>query len=273
MLKRHIVAAACALGFSLSAAAADFNSADALFAKRDAGRATNKKIREAYEAIIKQGAKKSDLVRAVEGIGRSYLYEGGYLLSLNSAEDRAERKKLFRACWSEVAERISPTKLGYSTPQYWYLRAACLAQEAQVATAAERLANLGKLNEAFSKGLAVSGGDNYEGGGLLRVKAAVKGNPEAKGLPGGLYNPSEALKLIDDAIESEAYSGQAEGFLFCENYRRKVEILNTLGRKQEAKELAANTITDFTTYLNEGLIPEFIRAETAGCIKEVKKLD
>lgn len=271
MLKRQVLAAACVLGLSTFAAAADFTTADSLFAKRDQGRAAVQEARAAYNAIVAQGAKDTDLVRAVEGVARTYLYEGGYLLSLDKPEERAERKKVFNTCWTKEVEAISPAKLGYSSPAYWYLRASCLAQEAQVSSVLERLANLPKLNDALDKGLASSGGDAYEGGGLLRVKAAVKGNPEAKGLPGGLFNPEEALKLIDRAIASPASPGNAEGFLFCENFRRKADILNTLGRAAESKALSAQTVTDFTGYLADGLVPEFIRAETVGCLKEVKK--
>ncbi len=271
MQKLNLFAATCALGLSLTAAAADFSTADALYAKRDEGRSSALKAREAYEQIVAQGAKDTDLVRAVEGVARTYLYEGGYLLSIDKADEKAERKKVFHDCWTVAVENMSPAKLGFSSPAYWYLRASCIAQEAQVSSVLERLANLPKLNDALDKGLAAPGGDTYEGGGLLRVKAAVKGNPEAKGLPGGLYNPEEALKLIDRAIAAGAYPGSVEGFLFCENFRRKVDILNTLGRGAESKALAASTVSDFGTYLEQGLIPESIRAETVGCIKEVKK--
>lgn len=270
MLKlKAFVSIAALICFSNVLNAADFSKADALFAKRDEGRAATQAARDAYRAIVDQGAKDTDLVRAVEGLARSYLYEASALLRSDVPEEKVQKKKLFNECWNSIVETISPSKLGYSSPIYWYLRASSMAQEAEISTSFERLTNLPKLNEAFEKGLASSGGDTYEGGGIKRVKAAVKGNPEAKGLPGGLYNPLEALKIVDEAIASEAYPGQVEGFLFCENFRRKINILNTLERTSEAKSLADSTVSDFGNYLSEGLIPEFIRAETLHCLKQV----
>jgi hypothetical protein len=260
----------CAISLSAQGFATDFSTADELFAKRDQGREATLAARAAYKAIIDQGAKESDLVRAVEGLARTYTYEGSALFDASIPEQRAAKKKTFNECWNSVADLISPSKIGYSTPNYWYIRATCLAQEAELATALERLTNLPKLNEAFEKGLSVAGGDIFEGGGIKRVKAAVKGNPEAKGLPGGLYNPEEALKIVDEAINAEAYPGNAEGFLFCENFRRKVNILKVLNRQKDAQSLAQSTAADFTEYLEQGLIPEFIRAETAHCVKQIK---
>ncbi len=254
----------------ISAFAVDFSTADSLFAKRDQGKDATLAARAAYRTLVEQGAKDSDLIRAVEGLARTYTYEGAVLFNANIPEQRAAKKKTFNECWNSVADLISPAKIGYSTPNYWYIRATCLAQEAELATAIERLTNLPKLNEAFEKGLATPGGDIFEGGGIKRVKAAVKGNPEAKGLPGGLYNPEEALRIVDEAIASEAYPGNSEGLLFCENFRRKVNILNTLQKNTEAKALVASTISDFTSYLEQGLIPEFIRAETQHCINQMK---
>jgi len=277
MVKKQLLAA-LALGMSMSAHAADFSEADAKFALRDTSRAATLEARAAYKAIIDQGVTGEELVRAGEGYLRAYIYEGVRYTSLVSetapvnpapaGEGRESRKALFGECWSKAAETLAPAKLGFESPVYYYFRASCIAYEAEVSTALERLMNLVKLNKALETGLATTGGDTFEGGGLMRVKAAVLGNPEAKGLP-GVYNPKQALVLIDQALASEAFPGNLEGVLFCENFRRKIGIQIELEAKADALALAEQTLGDFQSYLDNGLLPEFIRAETVECLKTV----
>lgn len=272
MLSKPMYAFVFTLALSSAAKAetlVDFAQADELFAQRDVNRETVQAARAAYQSLVSQSAKGSaDLVRAAEGVARSYLYEINAYLDLKIDAQKKERKALASDCWRKSLEVINPANLGFDSPVYWYFRSNCISREAEVSNSLERLINLPKLNEAFDKGLLSPGGEIYEGGGIKRVKAAVKGNPEAKGIPGGLYNPDEALKLIDAAIESEAYPDNAPGNLFCENYRRKVSLLIELKRNDEAKALAEQTITDFTAYLADELIPGFIKPETVICINE-----
>lgn len=264
---------ALALGSHTQAKAVDFSEADALFAQRAESREKIQAARAAYQSLAAQSAKgSSDLIRAHEYMARSYLYEMNAYLNVNVDTEKKERKALAGECWRKSLEAINPTNLGFQSPVYWYFRANCLTREAEVSNAIERLANLAKLNEAFDKGLAAPGGEIYEGGGVKRVKAAVKANPEAKGIPGGLYNPEEALKLIDSAIETEAYPDNAPGNLFCENYRRKVSVLIELKRSADAKALAEQTVADFTAYLADDLVPQFAKAETSLCIKETQSI-
>lgn len=264
---------ALTLGSYTQAKAVDFSQADALFAQRAEGREKVQAARAAYQNLAAQSAKgSSDLIRATEYIARSYLYELNAYLDLNVEAQRKERKQLAADCWRKALETINPTNLGFQSPVYWYFRANCISREAEVSTALERLTNLSKLTESFDKGLAAPGGDIYEGGGVMRVKAAVKANPEAKGIPGGLYNPEEALKLIDAAIATDAYPNNAPGNLFCENYRRKVSVLIEMKRNAEAKALAQQTVDDFTAYLDEELVPDFIKPETTVCIKETQSI-
>jgi curved DNA-binding protein CbpA len=264
---------ALALGSFTQAKAVDFSEADALFAQRAESREKIQAARAAYQTLAAQSAKgSSDQLRATEYMARSYLYEINAYLNLNVDADRKERKALAGECWRKSLESINPTNLGFQSPVYWYFRANCLTREAEVSNAIERLANLAKLNESFDKGLAAPGGEIYEGGGVKRVKAAVKSNPEAKGIPGGLYNPEEALKLIDSAIDSEAYPDNAPGNLFCENYRRKLSVLIELKRNADAKALAEQTVADFTAYLADDLVPQFVKPETELCIKETQSI-
>lgn len=269
MLKKILVPFALATTVSANAFAADLAEADALFAKRDGSVENTKAARAAYQAVIDSGVKDADLVKAAEGLLRTYIYEGNALIAKDSDENKKARKAVFAEC-NKAVETISPANLGSDSPVYFYFKASCTAYEAEVSGVLERLVALPKLLATLASGLSTAGGDTYEGGGLKRVKAAVKGNIEAKGLPGGLFNPEEALTLINEAIEAPAYEGNVDGFLFCENFYRKAVTLNTLEKKAEAKELAAQTVTDFTAYLTDGLIPELIRAETSHCISQVK---
>lgn len=278
MFKKTYACVFTFLGLSASAFGADsvsaekFAAADALFAARDSSTESILAARGAYQSIIDAGAKDSDLVRAVEGLARTYLYEGKVLVGKSTDAEKKKRKAIFNQCWTKAVDPINPRKFGSGTPVYYYWKAACMAQEAEVSGSLERLVNLPTLLDSFSKGLETDGGQIYEGGGIKRVKAAVKGNVEAKGLPGGLYNPEESLKLIDEAIAAEAYPGNAEGFLFCENYYRQATILQTLERNDEAKAVAETLVTDFTSYLADGLIPEIVRVETSHCIEQTKLL-
>jgi hypothetical protein len=248
-------------------------------------------VSSAYEAVLGQltKAEVADAVRAVEGILRTYVYQGtlkstlaegtelkdatGKVIGVVAAgEGRETRKKIFNECWKVAAEKLTTAEANTS-PTYYYFRASCIAYEAEVSNVFQRLALIPLLENTLRDGLANPSNVNYEGGGLLRVRAAVKGNPEAKGLPGGLYNPDEALKLIDQAIDTAAAPGNAEGILFCENFRRKIITLKELKKTSEAKSLAEQTLVDFPSYLQEGLIPEFIRAETNDCLKNVTDLN
>ncbi len=271
MVKKQWIAA-LALGFSMSAQAADFSEADAKYALRDTSIAATQEARAAYKAILDQGAKDADLIRAAEGYLRATIFEGTHFYTTVGDTDRAARKKIFNECWKVGAEALNPTALGFQSPAYYYFKASCIAYEAEVSNVLSRLTLLPELNKTLEAGLVTQGGTTYEGGGLLRVKAAVKGNPEAKGLPGGLYNPVEALNLVNQALASEAYHGNAEGALFCENFRRKIITLNELKNYTESLATADQALTDFPAYLEEGLIPEFIRAETADCVKTITEL-
>ncbi len=279
MLKSNLIGSLAIAAFAVSAQAQTngtlseaFVKADELFAARDNGLDATLAAKAAYQAIIAQGAKDADLVRAVEGLARATYFQGEVLTDKATDAGKKARKAIFNECWNGVIAPIAPENLGYESPVYYYFKGTCLAHEAEVSSVLERLVNLPKLLDTFTKGLLAPGGDIFEGGGLKRVKAAVKGNVEAKGLPGGLYNPDEALKIVEEAIAAPAADGNAEGFLFCENFYRKALILSTVDRKADAKAVAEQTLADFEGYQADGLIPEFIRAETVHCLETVKDL-
>jgi hypothetical protein len=263
MVIKHLLAA-FVLGTSLSAAAADFSDADAKFAVRDQGTGTENVLatRAAYKAILAEGVTGDELVRATEGVVRTLIFEGTRFHGTTLDADRAARKTIFSNCLTAV-EGMNPEALKSDSPSYYYFKASCIAYKAEVSSPFERLVALGQLSQTVDKGLTFKEFENFEGGGLKRVKAAVLGNPEAKTVPNA-YQPKVAKKLIEEAIATP------EGSIYCENYRRQVGILVELGDKAGALTIAEQTISDFQSYLADGIIPESIRAETADCIKTVQ---
>lgn len=266
MMDKQLLAGAL-LFCSLQAFGTDFSEADAKFARRDFDLATTLAARAAYKSILDVASKDADKLRAAEGFLRTFLYEGTHYHSLDTAEGQAARKVVFEDCWANAAESIRPTALGFETPAYYYFRTACLAYDAQVSTYDQQLELIPPLVDGIQKGLILEDGTNYEAGGLFRVAAAVKYNPAAKPLPGGLYNPEEALQLIDFAI-----AAQPLGSLYCENFSHKARNLLVLERPVEALTLIESSITGFEAHLGAGEIPEYFRAETLDCLILLRQL-
>ena len=59
--------------------------------------------------------------------------------------------------------------------------------------------------------------------------------------------------------------------MFCENFRRKINVLEELDRIDEAKELASTTIEEFEFLLDLEEIPEVIISETRHCLNKVSE--
>ncbi|MES2744007.1 MAG: hypothetical protein V4655_01210 [Bdellovibrionota bacterium] len=282
MLKKSLLSAAFVLGTVASTSAfsqaADFTSADALFAIRDQGAdgglANTLAARAAYQAIVSAGATQADLTRAIEGVARTYYFQGEVLIGKSTDAEKKARKAVWNECWKKAVEPLSPANFGSLNPVYFYFRASCMAHEAEVSTVVERVVQLPTLLKTFSDGNKQTTEQlAYEGGGLARVQAAINGNIEAK--PLGIFKPEEALALVDSSIVSSGYSVNPEaaatsGDFFCENFYRKATILSVYEQVPAALELANQTVADFTAYLSEeGIIPESIRAETQHCVKQV----
>jgi hypothetical protein len=272
MMDKQLLAGALFFS-SLHAFATDFTEADAKFAQRDVSLEATLDARAAYKALLDEASSTMDKVRAAEGYLRTYMYEGTHYHSLDDEAGREARKQVFSSCWSQASETISPVILGYETPVYYYFRSACLAYDAQVSTLEGKVELVPKLLDTLQKGLQATGGADYEAGGLYRVAAAVKYNPAAQEVPGGLFNPEEALVLIDQAIAAKPYpEGHIAGNRYCENFSHKVRNLIVLGKPLAALSLATQSLTDFEAYMNAGEIPEVIRAETMDCLTLLTQL-
>ncbi|SME88332.1 hypothetical protein [Pseudobacteriovorax antillogorgiicola] len=250
---------------------AQFKTADDLFALREGSVENTQAARQKYLEIADSGVKGADLVRAIVGAARTLIYEGEALTGMTSDDDVQTRRALFKDCFDNVTQKINPANLGYASPAYYYFTASCMGYYAQVSGTLENLANVKRLNDTLNAGYETQGGNSYEGGGLNRVKAAVTSNPKAKPIPGGLYNPEAALVLINDAIASEAYPGNYEGTLFCENYRRKVDVLVELERPADAKATADQAVEEFEFLLELEEVPAVLVAETKHCVAKIQE--
>lgn len=248
-----------------------FDEADALFDQREGNEAVTIEAREAYLAIANSGVTGSDLIRAVVGASRTYVYQGEALVETKEGADYYKRRDIFGEC-RETIEMISPEAIGSGVRQYYYFKAACMAYYAQVSGTLENLGLVGPLQETLDVGLTVPGGDTYEGGGLKRVKAAVQSNPKTKPIPGGYYNPELALELINEAIDSFADGDSYDGWISCENQRRKVNVLIELERQDEAVAVGEAAVADFNLYLEFDFVPSEITAETVHCIEEIETI-
>jgi hypothetical protein len=285
MLKKSLLGAAFALGTAAAApafaqTAADFTQADALFALRDQGTdgglANTLAARAAYKAIAAT-ATEADLTRAIEGVARTYYFQGEVLIGKTTDAEKKARKAVWNECWKSVIEPLSPANFGSLNPVYFYFRASCMAHEAEVSTTLERVVQLPTLLKTFTDGAKQTEEQlAYEGGGFARVQAAVYGNIEAK--PLGLFKPADAIALVEGAMLSPGYSvnpdvAPTSGDFFCENYYRKALVFSVDNQVPAAIEFANQTAADFTAYLSEeGIIPESIRAETQHCVKQIKEL-
>lgn len=246
----------------------DFTAADDLYAQRENNPLKVRQAREAYRSLL-PGLTGSDLLYAVTQMNRTYFYEGEALTpKVGAGRDR--RRALFGECWKTTNELIAPSKLGYEAIEYYYWRASCLALYAEVSSTVENLRNISLLRKSFTKGKELD--ISYEGGGLYRAEAGVIANPKAKPIP-GLYNPNEALKLVNAALEQAPYPGTSNGgSSFCENYRRKALTLRELGRVAEAKELLESSLDEFKMLDELEMLPEGLEPETRFCMRVLEEL-
>lgn len=247
------------------------------FALRSKGAVYTQEARKLFLEVASSTKDASQKVEAISYAARTLIYEGE-AQNLMTGEGKENRRKLFSSCFKKVVPQISPAKLGYESPAYYYFTASCMGYYAQVSGTIENLGNIGKLNSVLAAGYAVENGDLFEGAGLKRVQAAVRSNPKAKPIPGGLYNPRVALELVNSAIDSSAYPGSVAGNMFCENFRRKIDVLIELADNEndanyllEAKEVGEYVNEEFSLLLDVEEIPSRMVAETRHCMKKVKE--
>ena len=251
MLNLSRLAVAFSVAFSISGVsnAHDFSQANDLFSKRQLGFQTATKARVLYERSLKERLSENDKVFAVSQIARLDIFRGGMI---NGVKD-AVRKDVFEKCIDTVSSIKNTNRQEY---HYFYL--SCVAFRGKLSSSLPgrlkwalkmRSAQGAALESTKSQGEYVGG---FEGGGVLRVMSAVRGNRKAK--PVGLYDPSEALRFSERALQSQSrvyrpfpeplsgsdfhennyYVGQAKVALGIEN--------NDLNIVIEGKQIIENSI-------------------------------
>ncbi|HYX38226.1 MAG TPA: hypothetical protein VE954_34425 [Oligoflexus sp.] len=210
----------------------------------------------------------SDAMQLAEIHLRTYDYEASHYLK--QPDQRDERRRLYQEGIDAVEKYLSPDILKFDYAAYYYFKGLFLIKLSDDSTFFEQLKHLQilqpLLNEADSD--SVPGVDDYEGGGVYRLKAMMKSRDYYRGVPGGTYNPDEALKLINLALKSDRYPGNYPGDLYCDNFNVKAEIerLRTNDHKGAAL-FHAQTAYIFDSYLIDEIIPDFLLAETKDCVE------
>ena len=265
---------------AFTAGAADFSSADALFARRGTGYGSNTFVANqntqaainAYEAMV-PGLRGPDLVYAMSRIGQLYHFQGDILTDTG---DKGSRKEIFDKCEREI-ERINPAKVGENAP-YYYFKGVCAGFYAEAGNLVDKVARAGYYKRGSSKDVLYRAIDRgfytYLGGGIYRVGAAVFSNPLAALV--GLYKPSEAILLTKKALALPGGPDGLTGADFCDNYRflgLAYLALPTPDRDQ-ASTAFHNALTYFATSRNgdsvtADYLPQGQEPETLACLSRI----
>ncbi|MDQ3233168.1 MAG: hypothetical protein M3Q07_15225 [Pseudobdellovibrionaceae bacterium] len=214
----------------------------------------------------------SDALQLAEIHLRTYDYEASHYL--NEASHKDERRRIYQEGIAAAEKYFSPDSLKFSHAAYYYFKALFLIKLSDDSSALDQLTHLRVLLQHFSKAFdgSVPGVDDYEGGGVHRLKAIMKSRDYYKGIPGGVYNPDEALKLINRALMSDQYPGSYPSELSCENFKVKAEIERIKNKNHKGAALFhAQTAYIFDAYLKDQLIPDFLVAETKDCVESSKQ--
>jgi len=235
----------------------DFTQADKDFSARSEtkeGQAAVEKAKVVYEKVLKDPkSTNQDKLHAVEHLGKIAYYVGELL---TSEDDSSKRVEIFSDCVQNV-EAIAhieiPSKKDAAqktkTPEYLYWRSVCLALEAKSSNVFKRMGLASSIKSSLKNGLEV--GDAYEGGGIFRAAAGVYIKPAGRIF--GLYQPEEALTLIDKALNLGADHYNV--------YLIKADVLDALSKKEEAQKVLQEGFDKLKT-LGESKYPKDLEPET-----------
>jgi len=269
-IRAHLAKITAILSFSalLSsgvAFAGIFDAADAAFAQRENNLAKIAEARTAYKNVL-NAVDGDERVYAVEQLGKLAFYEGDLLTSLD--QNPARRTAIFADC-REFVETIA--NMSEAVTQYHYWKLQCTAFWVQSAPLLSRLAQIGAIKRYFNSIV----GDNieprpevgidtrYMGGGIYRVIAGVIKDDLSSLVRSDLPNRAKALDLADKAIASSAYPGDDNaGDSYYSNFRGRGDVLNRLGRKDEAKAWLNKYIGEIDELIAGNELPVGLEAET-----------
>jgi hypothetical protein len=249
-----------------AARAGVFDEADRLFQRRAEGSAVIAQSRAEYKRVL-QNATGLDKGYAIQQIGRLAVYEGMYVYT---DDQRAQRAATFGDCRTLAGTMSGDAQL---RTYYAYWRLQCTALWMKYATVAERLARLGEVkrdfNEVVNDDLEVRPelmlDVRYMGGGIYRTLAGIYSNSLSNLMRDNLPNGSMALTMVDRALRSRPYPGDAnEGASYYSNYRQKAEVLTYNRQTADARTVLDDAIEEIEALQEAEELPAGLEPETIG---------
>lgn len=222
----------------------NFSKEDRLFANRGSGFEASTRAREAYAKTLNSSLNESDKKYAVSQMARLDIYRGAMLPNIRLKD----RKNVLEQCLDTV-DKIRST----GSQEYYYYHLACIGFRGKLSSTMGRIKWALKLKKAQGAALkSVRSGIAYEGGGILRVLSAVRGNRKAK--PLGLYKPEEALKFSTQALNTprtkvKPFPTPLAGSDYHENYYYIGQSQVALALEKNNMELAKKSLVTLTTAL------------------------
>jgi hypothetical protein len=213
----------------------DFTAADALFADRGKGPAEATEAWSAYRVAVKQSVEEEDRVYAVTQVGRLSLLLGS--LMENNVIPVEKRRDILETC-IDATKTIESTK----RQEYYYVALSCIGVRGKIASnLIDKFIYARKVSAIQDAALAsLKGKDAFEAGGIYRVLAAIRGNPQAKIV--GLYNPEEGLAFAQAAIATQAkvyrpFTEPLSGETYWDNYLYLGQAFIALGVDKKDKTI------------------------------------
>ena len=222
------------------------------------------KIAEAKAKYLQlaQQSTGANRIKAVTQLGRLAVYDGEML---HAKTDSTERSRIFGECWCQnvsggtcttpgFVEYINPANVGENSA-YYYFKGLCLGYWGEVQPLLTQIRWVGKVDEALTQGMERADA-RFEGSSLNRLAGAFYSNEKVRAL--GFYRPEYALeRAIEATSQTDAYPGedQVSGADFYENWRVQYLALKSLGRAQEAQQLAATKLAEMSEAEELGLLP------------------
>jgi hypothetical protein len=203
-------------------------------------------------------------LEALDKFARLSIYQGELKKSTFKISDD-QAVDIFNEC-IEATNFLRPEAIDAETPQYYYLRASCIGLWA---------ANLGKAQFIHKKNrkrldelqeLVEVGLDKFrshDGFGFNRIKVGILVRSKIL-KAAGLYNPSLALELIDEAIKNSP-----QVYI---NYLLKADVLLELKEVKEARVTLIKILAILDKAINDNTIPQEIAPEGRVFLTRVKDL-
>ena len=231
-----------AANYSFNLLSYDFSTADSLFQRRQDGFRASTIAKSEYEKSLSSSLSQEEKIYAISQMSRLDIYRGAMLDNI----DKSTRKKVLESCVNNLS-KIENTK----SQEYHYFYIACVGFRGKLSSTLGRIKWALKMKSAQGDALNATKVNNeyiggFEGGGILRVMSAVRGNRKAK--PLGLYDPSEALQFAERALQTsrqmnKPFPSPMSGEDYHENYYYIGQAKIALGLENNNKQNVLDGLT------------------------------